>query len=90
MAALTAYVLLSPPRRQLIPLTSVLPQPIHVQDIPDDEDQVAPAIPSQSIAVRPAIPPYGKRKGWKPTSPEDFGMSHSSFSNALRVLTCHR
>ncbi|KAF8559749.1 hypothetical protein OG21DRAFT_1594559 [Imleria badia] len=54
-------------------LAAVLPQPIYVSDILDDEDQVFLPIPSQSVVVRAAIPPYGKRKGWKPTSPEDFG-----------------
>ena len=76
----------TPPSLQLTPLASVLPQPIHVPVAPDDEDQVSFAIPSQSVAVRAAIPPYGKRKGWKPTSPEDFGMSHSPVVNAHRLL----
>ncbi|KAH0830741.1 pre-mRNA-processing protein 45 [Lanmaoa asiatica] len=54
-------------------LAVVLPHPIHVSATPDDEDHVSLPIPSQAVTVRAAIPPYGKRKGWKPTSPEDFG-----------------
>ncbi|KAG8217691.1 pre-mRNA-processing protein 45 [Butyriboletus roseoflavus] len=54
-------------------LAAVLPQPIRISATPDDEDQVLLAIPSQAVVVRAAIPPYGKRKGWKPTSPEEFG-----------------
>ena len=74
---------------KLTPLASVLPQPIHVPDTPD-EDQLPLAFPSQSVAVRAAIPPYGKRKGWKPTAPEDFGVFHSSSPKLYRLLACHR
>lgn len=80
----------APQSYQLTPLASVLPQPIHVSDIPDDEDQVSLAIPSQSVAVRTAVPPYGRRKGWKPTSPEDFGTSHLPLANPYHLLKCHR
>ncbi|PCH37705.1 pre-mRNA-processing protein 45 [Wolfiporia cocos MD-104 SS10] len=57
-------------------LASLLPKPIFAPSVSDDEDdvQVAPAAaPSQAVVVRPVVPPYGQRRGWKPTSPDDFG-----------------
>ena len=45
----------------------------------DDDDVVLPvqpqqqAGPSQAVIIRQAVPPYGQRKGWKPTSLEDLG-----------------
>ncbi|KAI6045613.1 SKIP/SNW domain-containing protein [Pisolithus marmoratus] len=53
-------------------LAAALPQPIHTSTIADDEE-LQQLIPSQAIVTRTPIPPYGKRKGWKPTSQEDFG-----------------
>lgn len=29
---------------------------------------------SQNVVIRRVVPPYGQRKGWKPTSQEDFGL----------------
>ncbi|KAI6005778.1 pre-mRNA-processing protein 45 [Pisolithus albus] len=51
---------------------SALPQPIHTSTVVDDEEFQQP-ISSQAIVTRTPIPPYGRRKGWKPTSQEDFG-----------------
>ncbi|KAI6036414.1 SKIP/SNW domain-containing protein [Pisolithus microcarpus] len=53
-------------------LAAALPQPIHTSTIVDDEEFQQP-IPSQAVVTRTPIPPYGRRKGWKPTSQEDFG-----------------
>ncbi|KAF5331184.1 hypothetical protein D9619_005502 [Psilocybe cf. subviscida] len=57
-------------------LASILPQPQHASVVSDDEDEVVrPQFVQQSTAVitRVAIPPYGQRSGWKPSSMEDFG-----------------
>ena len=51
---------------------SLLPQPIHTSSILDDEAEIQQQVPSQAVVTRTPIPPYGKRKGWKPTS-QDFG-----------------
>ncbi|KAI6166837.1 SKIP/SNW domain-containing protein [Pisolithus thermaeus] len=53
-------------------LAAALPQPIYTSTIVDDEEFPQP-IPSQAVVTRTPIPPYGKRKGWKPISQEDFG-----------------
>ncbi|KAG6335482.1 hypothetical protein ID866_3610 [Astraeus odoratus] len=55
-------------------LAAVLPQPTHTSVVSDDEEEVLqrPA-PSQAVITRTPIPPYGRRKGWKPMSQEDFG-----------------
>ncbi|KAL0946543.1 hypothetical protein HGRIS_012749 [Hohenbuehelia grisea] len=57
-------------------LVSVLPAPIHAPVISDDEDDIVekpqPA-PSQAVTIRLAVPPYGQRAGWKPSSQEDYG-----------------
>ncbi|KNZ78443.1 Pre-mRNA-processing protein 45, partial [Termitomyces sp. J132] len=48
----------------------LLPKPVHVSSVSDDEEEVhAPTV----TALRPTRPPYGQRKGWKPSIPEDFG-----------------
>ncbi|TFY60078.1 hypothetical protein EVJ58_g5374 [Rhodofomes roseus] len=57
-------------------LASLLPQPVYAPVVSDDEGDAlqAPALaPSQSVIIRAAVPPYGQRQGWKPTSPDDFG-----------------
>ncbi|KAG5354054.1 mRNA splicing protein [Termitomyces sp. Mn162] len=51
-------------------LAALLPKPVHVSSVSDDEEEVhAPTV----TALRPTRPPYGQRKGWKPSIPEDFG-----------------
>ncbi|KAI0076472.1 pre-mRNA-processing protein 45 [Panus rudis PR-1116 ss-1] len=61
-------------------LASLLPKPMNAPSVSDDEDevvQIAPtvqsAIPVKAVVIRQAVPPYGQRRGWKPTSQEDFG-----------------
>ena len=57
-------------------LASLLPKPSYAPTVSDDEDEIVqvPAVaPSQSVVIRAAVPPYGQRRGWKPTSPDDFG-----------------
>ncbi|KIJ69183.1 hypothetical protein HYDPIDRAFT_179060 [Hydnomerulius pinastri MD-312] len=54
-------------------LAAVLPLPTNAPAISDDEEDVPRPIPSQSVVVRAPIPPYGQRKGWSPSSQEDFG-----------------
>ncbi|PPQ66451.1 hypothetical protein CVT26_011209 [Gymnopilus dilepis] len=57
-------------------LASLLPQPVHAPAVSDDEEQVPSQVISQlqtTVITRAAIPAYGKRKGWKPSSLEDFG-----------------
>lgn len=59
---------------------SLLPTPVHAPAVSDDDDNYS-SVPhpaqgpsqSQSIIVRTVVPPYGQRKGWKPTSQEDYG-----------------
>lgn len=53
-------------------LSAALPAPRYaptVEDV-DDEDAVQRA---QQVVAKPAIPPYGSRRNWKPRSNEDFG-----------------
>ncbi|KAH7889512.1 SKIP/SNW domain-containing protein [Phlebopus sp. FC_14] len=53
-------------------LSAVLPLPSYAPVVSDDEEE-SRQIPTQAVVARQLIPPYGKRKGWKPTSQEDFG-----------------
>ncbi|KII88154.1 hypothetical protein PLICRDRAFT_41291 [Plicaturopsis crispa FD-325 SS-3] len=58
-------------------LAALLPKPTYAPAVSDDEDDVqtvtpGPA-PSQALISRLAVPPYGQRAGWKPSSPDDFG-----------------
>lgn len=41
--------------------------------IEDDEDDVQQPSASTVLTIQQTIPPYGQRKGWRPTKPEDFG-----------------
>ncbi|KAI0928945.1 mRNA splicing protein, variant 2 [Taiwanofungus camphoratus] len=56
-------------------LASLLPNPVHAPTVSDDEDEIiqVPATAPQSVIIRSVVPPYGQRRGWKPTSPDDFG-----------------
>jgi len=57
-------------------LASILPQPVYAPAVSDDEDevlQVQATTPSQQVIIRTPVPPYGQRRGWKPTSSDDFG-----------------
>ncbi|OCH92102.1 pre-mRNA-processing protein 45 [Obba rivulosa] len=62
-------------------LASLLPKPAHTLSVSDDEEeqQLAQAVQAvqevapQSVVVRTAVPPYGQRPGWRPSSMEDFG-----------------
>ncbi|TFK42445.1 SKIP/SNW domain-containing protein [Crucibulum laeve] len=54
-------------------LASILPQPVYAPSVSDDEDDVRPTVVNQAIITRAVVPPYGQRRGWKPTSQEDFG-----------------
>ena len=89
-------VSLSDPLYSLSMLTrtpsSLLPNPIHAPVVSDDEDDVVSQVqpqqqagPSQAVVIRQAVPPYGQRRGWKPTSLEDFGAQyrHSSHRPCL-------
>ncbi|VDB82892.1 unnamed protein product [Peniophora sp. CBMAI 1063] len=54
-----------------------LPAPVNQPAVSEEEETYdAPATqPSTStnVVLRQAAPPYGQRRGWKPTSQEDFG-----------------
>ena len=39
----------------------------------EDEDEHEVTAPTLAIIPKSVIPPYGQRRGWKPTTPEDFG-----------------
>ncbi|KAK7694039.1 hypothetical protein QCA50_003615 [Cerrena zonata] len=62
-------------------LASLLPKPVHVS-ISDDEDDIVrvsqqvaeSSLQSKSVVIRLAVPSYGQRNGWKPSSQEDFGL----------------
>ncbi|KAH9945852.1 pre-mRNA-processing protein 45 [Epithele typhae] len=60
-------------------LTSLLPTPVNAPVVSDDEEEFVSEIqpqqagPSVAVVIRQAVPPYGQRRGWKPTSLEDFG-----------------
>ncbi|KDR81752.1 hypothetical protein GALMADRAFT_239938 [Galerina marginata CBS 339.88] len=58
-------------------LASLLPQPLYAPAVEDDEDEVQTRVhvisQSTTVITRPVVPPYGQRKGWKPSSLEDFG-----------------
>ena len=65
----------------LIVSNSLLPKPVHAPAISDDEDEVVrvsnqvaeSSLNAKSVIIRAAVPSYGQRRGWKPTSQEDFG-----------------
>ena len=68
--------MLPPSSTMATALASLLPKPTYAPTVSDDEDEVAQlpvAATSQSVIIRAAVPPYGQRPGWKPTSPDDFG-----------------
>ncbi|KAF7311366.1 Transcriptional regulator Cwf13 [Mycena kentingensis (nom. inval.)] len=55
-------------------LAALLPTPIHSRDVEDDaEYSHSPSAPSTSLIARPSIPPYGQRRGWRPSNLGDFG-----------------
>jgi hypothetical protein len=54
-------------------LDRLLPVPLHAPAVSDDESDLLPIQPSQSLIQRHVIPPYGQRKGWKPSTQDDFG-----------------
>ncbi|KAJ7217177.1 pre-mRNA-processing protein 45 [Mycena pura] len=56
-------------------LAALLPKPIHAPAL-DDEPEIShssAAAPPQSLILRVVVPPYGQRRGWRPSSQEDFG-----------------
>ncbi|CAK5265305.1 unnamed protein product [Mycena citricolor] len=53
-------------------LAALLPQPIHSSSFEAETEISRPSAPSQALTTRPAIPPYGQRRGWRPTSQDDF------------------
>ncbi|KAF7322402.1 Transcriptional regulator Cwf13 [Mycena chlorophos] len=54
-------------------LAALLPTPIHAQSVEDEaEIRISAAAPSQSLISRPTIPPYGQRRGWKPSTLSDY------------------
>ncbi|KAI5900494.1 uncharacterized protein SCHCODRAFT_02608068 [Schizophyllum commune H4-8] len=54
-------------------LAAALPQPINSGVESDHEEDFRQASTSTTIITRAPIPPYGQRKGWRPTSQADFG-----------------
>ncbi|KAG6907421.1 mRNA splicing protein [Tephrocybe rancida] len=54
-------------------LAAILPQPVHAPVVSDDEEEEVHVPVQQVLASRPTRPPYGQRKGWRPSNPEDFG-----------------
>ncbi|KAJ4467478.1 SKIP/SNW domain-containing protein [Lentinula edodes] len=58
-------------------LAAALPKPLHtsVEDEEDEYTQYARPAPStsQQVIARFIVPPYGQRKGWKPSKVEDYG-----------------
>ncbi|KAF8623542.1 hypothetical protein AX15_006318 [Amanita polypyramis BW_CC] len=54
-------------------LAQLLPQPVNLPAVSDAHDDYRPSEPSKALISHPVVPPYGQRKGWKPTSQDDFG-----------------
>jgi SNW domain-containing protein 1 len=77
MAALAAYAFLQPNVVEVTNnlLFSLLPQPAHAPVISDHDDNTISSTSTSQLAVvaRTVVPPYGQRRGWKPSGPEDFG-----------------
>lgn len=63
----------------------LLPQPLHVPAVSDDEEDTPKQVISQSTTVitRTVVPPYGQRAGWKPSTLEDFGAYATGLSPFL-------
>eukprot|EP00049_Salpingoeca_infusionum_P000682 m.41629 g.41629 ORF g.41629 m.41629 type:complete len:572 (+) comp10592_c0_seq2:89-1804(+) len=58
----------------IMSLKGLLPKPIHAQFADDDEsdgEDVGVSMPTSASTAK--IPPYGKRKGWRPKTAADFG-----------------
>lgn len=55
-------------------LAQVLPQPVNLSTVSDIHHDYSAPEPSKAIISRPVVPPYGQRKGWKPTSQDDYGI----------------
>lgn len=69
---------------RFIELSRILPQPIHAPALSDDESEAQRPALTQAIVTRPVVPPYGQRRGWKPSSQDDFGVCSSrNFMNCL-------
>ncbi|KAL4077226.1 SKIP/SNW domain-containing protein [Scleroderma yunnanense] len=54
-------------------LAALLPQPTYTSTVLDADAEIQHQVPSQAVVTRTPVPPYRKRRGWKPTSQEDFG-----------------
>jgi len=55
-------------------LASLLPTPLYAPTVSeDDHSATVPAAASQAIVARAAVPPYGQRVGWRPSTQEDYG-----------------
>lgn len=59
---------------RLIELSRILPEPIYAPALLDDESEAQRPALTQVIVTRPVVPPYGQRRGWKPSSQDDFGV----------------
>lgn len=74
-------------------MCSLLPQPIHVPAVSDDESEVRRPALTQTIITRPVVLPYGQRRGWKPSSQDDFGVYPLAFlrrdSLDFQVMVVH-
>ena len=60
-------------------LDRILPLPVNEPDISNGEQeefQVPEPSTSSVVVTRTVAPPYGQRKGWKPTTSEDHGPSY--------------
>ncbi|KAF9986624.1 mRNA splicing protein, partial [Modicella reniformis] len=51
-------------------LSGLLPAPVHQHPGQDYDQQQSTSAVAAPVS---RIPPYGKRAGWKPRKPEDFG-----------------
>ncbi|KAJ3761120.1 SKIP/SNW domain-containing protein [Lentinula raphanica] len=56
-------------------LAAVLPRPLHssVEDQEDSYTQFSAQPASREVIARFTVPPYGQRKGWRPSKLEDYG-----------------
>ena len=78
-------------------MNSLLPKPVYAPSVSEDEDEeivqkVAESSiqGSQSVVIHAAVPSYGQRRGWKPTSLEDFGASTHTHKYHVKLIASRR
>lgn len=69
----------------------ILPQPKYAPAISDDEDDIiSTQAQFEQVTVTHSIPPYGQRRGWRPTKPSDFGIALFIVLNFILIYDFYR